>query len=92
VAACPFCDVPAARMVWSDELVVAIRDLYPVSPGHTLFVPRRHVATWFDASEAEQRSIWRAVAAIKEPARRGARGRRTATTSGSTSGRRRGRR
>jgi superfamily II DNA or RNA helicase/diadenosine tetraphosphate (Ap4A) HIT family hydrolase len=63
---CPFCEVPEARVVWSDELVVAIRDVHPVSPGHTLLVPRRHVATWFDASEAEQRSIWRAAAAIKE--------------------------
>lgn len=52
-------------MVWSDELVAAIPDLYPVSAGHTLFVPRRHVATWFDASPEEQRTIMLAVEAIK---------------------------
>ena len=65
MAACPFCDIPDDRVVWSDELVAAIPDLYPVSEGHTLFVPRRHVATWFDASPDEQRTIMLAVEAVK---------------------------
>ena len=63
--ACPFCDLAPDRLVWSDELVVAIRDGYPVSPGHTLIVPRRHVATWFDATLDEQGAMFAAIAEIR---------------------------
>ncbi len=41
-------------LVASNDLAVALRDGYPVSEGHTLVVPRRHVATWFDATPEEQ--------------------------------------
>lgn len=64
-AACPFCDLARDRLVWSDELVVAVRDGYPVSPGHTLIVPRRHVATWFDATPDEQRAMFAAIAELR---------------------------
>lgn len=63
---CPFCGLAHDRFVWSDEHVVAIRDGYPVSPGHTLILPRRHVATWFDATLEEQHAIVRAVAVVRE--------------------------
>jgi diadenosine tetraphosphate (Ap4A) HIT family hydrolase len=43
------------RWVASNELAFAIRDGFPVSDGHTLVVPRRHVATWAEAT-AEERS------------------------------------
>ena len=42
---CPFCNLDATRIVASNELALALRDSYPVNPGHTLVVPRRHVAT-----------------------------------------------
>ena len=64
--ACPFCDLSDLRVVWSSELVIAIRDGYPVAPGHTLVIPRRHVASWFEATAAEQQEIWRAVGELKE--------------------------
>ena len=54
---CPFCELPAEDRTWSGELVFAFRDRYPVSPGHTLIVPERHVATWFDATREEQRAL-----------------------------------
>jgi diadenosine tetraphosphate (Ap4A) HIT family hydrolase len=31
-------------------LVIVLRDGYPVSPGHTLIVPRRHFASFFGAT------------------------------------------
>ena len=34
----------------SNELAFAVRDRFPVSPGHTLIVSRRLVQTWFDAT------------------------------------------
>lgn len=35
-------DAPAS-LVYGDDEVVAFLDLYPVHPGHTLVVPKRHV-------------------------------------------------
>lgn len=39
---CPFCSLPDERIVLANEHAVVIRDAYPVSPGHTLVIPRRH--------------------------------------------------
>ena len=36
-------------------------DNYPVSPGHALLVPRRHVPTWFDAAPEEQQELTAAI-------------------------------
>jgi diadenosine tetraphosphate (Ap4A) HIT family hydrolase len=54
---CPFCAMPAERIIDSDELAVVIRDGFPVTQGHTLIIPRRHVASFFELTEAEQNSI-----------------------------------
>jgi diadenosine tetraphosphate (Ap4A) HIT family hydrolase len=50
----PFLQFPQAAHVASNSLAFAIRDGFPVSPGHTLIVPRRLVATWFEATREEQ--------------------------------------
>jgi diadenosine tetraphosphate (Ap4A) HIT family hydrolase len=55
---CPFCTLPDSRIVASDALAMVIRDGYPVSPGHTLIIPRRHVASIVDVSADELRSLW----------------------------------
>lgn len=52
---CPFCEVDEA--ILSNNLAFVIRDLFPVSPGHTLVVSRRHVADWFDLTVHEQCAI-----------------------------------
>lgn len=54
-AACPFCGIPAERVIAQNARCVAIADGFPVSPGHALVIPKRHVATWFDASDGERR-------------------------------------
>ena len=45
---CVFCDIVSgvapASIVYEDDLVAAFLDLYPVNPGHTLVIPKRHVA------------------------------------------------
>ncbi|WP_210245392.1 HIT domain-containing protein [Mesorhizobium sp. B2-4-15] len=40
---CPFCTLPSTRIVAENELLVAIEDAYPVTNGHMLLIPRRHV-------------------------------------------------
>ena len=36
-----------------NELAYSTRDSYPVSPGHSLIIPLRHVASFFDLSPEE---------------------------------------
>lgn len=59
---CPFCSLPEARIVASNEWAMAIRDGYPISPGHTLIIPRRHVASIADATQDEVRALWSLLA------------------------------
>lgn len=41
-------------MVERDTMAVAVHDAFPVAPGHTLVIPRRHVGSFFELLEAEQ--------------------------------------
>lgn len=54
---CPFCQPDADRVFHRGQRVFALWDKFPVSPGHALVVPYRHVATWFDANPAEHAEI-----------------------------------
>lgn len=55
--ACPFCTVPRERLVFESALAFVLRDGFPVSPGHTLVVPRRHVASLFETTQEEQAAL-----------------------------------
>ncbi len=65
--ACPLC-AAIARMSPIDaaHLAVAIPDAFPVSPGHTLILPRRHVADWFDLGSEEQAAIVALAGRVRE--------------------------
>jgi len=52
---CPFCALPSARILLHNDLAVVVRDAYPVSPGHTLVIPVRHVVSFFETT-ADERS------------------------------------
>jgi hypothetical protein len=45
---CVFCELPSERIIASNALAFAIRDNYPVTDLHTLVIPKRHAATFFD--------------------------------------------
>lgn len=53
----PFLNIDPSEYVASNKLAFALYDGFAVSPGHTLVVPRRLVATWWEASQDEQRAI-----------------------------------
>jgi diadenosine tetraphosphate (Ap4A) HIT family hydrolase len=62
---CPFCHIAAVRVVAGGSLAVAVRDAFPVNPGHTLVIPRRHVASWFDATSEERAALIDLVDEVK---------------------------
>lgn len=62
---CPFCALPAERiLILADEALV-IRDTFPVSPGHTLVIPRRHIGSFFELSDAERTCMVELLAQAK---------------------------
>lgn len=54
---CPFCEPSTDRVFFERPEVIGLWDGFPVTPGHALLVPRRHVATWFDATSEEQAAL-----------------------------------
>jgi diadenosine tetraphosphate (Ap4A) HIT family hydrolase len=54
--ACLFCTAEM-EIVADNDLAFAIRDKFPVTPYHTLILPKRHVADYFDLSDAEHNAV-----------------------------------
>jgi diadenosine tetraphosphate (Ap4A) HIT family hydrolase len=54
---CLFCYLPQVRVIDQNETAFTIRDGFPVSPGHTLIISKRHVASFFDLSSLERGDI-----------------------------------
>ncbi len=49
---CIFCEILAGRApchrVYEDDLVLGFMDAFPVAPGHTLVIPKRHAENLFE--------------------------------------------
>ena len=66
-ASCPFCHLDDRRpLLAENELAVALLDAYPVSKGHTLIIPRRHVADCFSLEREELLSMQRLSVCCRE--------------------------
>lgn len=51
---CPFCELPARRIILHNELALALLDAYPVTHGHALVIPRRHVMDYWGMTDDER--------------------------------------
>lgn len=59
---CPFCaKLSAGEEIAENDLAFAILDGFPVSPGHTVVLPRRHIADYSDLFAQEKTAVWRLV-------------------------------
>lgn len=63
---CPFCCLPVQRVLFRNDAAVAFRDAYPVTRGHTLVVPVRHVTSFFDATPSERAAILELLDMVKQ--------------------------
>ena len=50
---CIFCQIPKEEIVAESDLCLAFYDRFPVSPGHLLIIPKRHVADYFELTADE---------------------------------------
>ena len=53
---CIFCEIK--DYVLENELAYGIFDKFPVTKGHMLFIPKRHVANFFDITKEEREAIF----------------------------------
>jgi Diadenosine tetraphosphate (Ap4A) hydrolase and other HIT family hydrolases len=64
---CPFCMVESEReIIASSPLSVAFFDGFPVSPGHALIIPKRHVSSFFDLSQEERQDLLNLADSVKQ--------------------------
>lgn len=56
-AGCAYCDPPIGTLVSQNELSYSIQDPNPITPGHMLIVPKRHVEDYFDLYQPELNAI-----------------------------------
>lgn len=58
---CIFCQIAAGKVpseiVYQDEEVIAFADINPVAPVHLLIIPRKHIPSLTQLSEAESSLI-----------------------------------
>lgn len=58
---CIFCDIISgkipAKVLFEDELVIAIQDIAPVAPVHILIIPRKHFVNALDLDPADDALI-----------------------------------
>ena len=55
---CVFCSIPSERIVSATEHAIVVPDGFPVTKGHSLVIPLRHVQSIYELSETEQHGLW----------------------------------
>ena len=61
----PFLAIPASEVLAANRSAFVIADRFPVSPGHALVVPRRVIATWWEATDEERADMLALVDEVK---------------------------
>jgi diadenosine tetraphosphate (Ap4A) HIT family hydrolase len=61
---CPFCSI--TEYILENKLAYAIFDQYPVTKGHALIIPKRHVSDYFDTTPKEKEALHSLVQEIRD--------------------------
>lgn len=56
-------DIPS-HTVYEDDLVYAFLDIHPITPGHTLVIPKKQVEFLWDLPDQDYDAVWRAAKKI----------------------------
>ena len=63
---CVFCNLDESRIEIENDLALSFKDLYPVTNGHTLVIPKRKVQSFFDLTEEETAAMFELLYLQKE--------------------------
>ena len=62
----PFCSIPADRLLLESAVAIAFPDAFPITDGHTLVVPRKHVESIYELGPRKQADVWMFVGNIRQ--------------------------
>ncbi|GAM10439.1 putative HIT-like protein [Geobacter sp. OR-1] len=62
---CPFCNINPSRIIASNDSAFAIFDGFPISPNHALIIPKRHIASLFEATNIEREALLELVTEVR---------------------------
>lgn len=63
---CVFCsEIEKERVLFESEDWIAFYDLFPVSKGHTLIIPKKHYETYFDVPMEMRESLGYRINTVK---------------------------
>jgi len=66
---CPFCEIlngtSQTRIILENDSSFFMEDAFPVSTGHSLIIPKRHIASFFEATNKEKQDIFALLDAAK---------------------------
>jgi len=54
---CPYCHFDEYDIIDKNEFGVILPELHPLSKGHSVIIPIRHVSSFFDVTEKERKSL-----------------------------------
>ena len=63
---CVFCNLAKEEILFENDIAVAFFDSHPVCQGHSLVIPKRHCATYFDLTKEEIASIYELSQKVKK--------------------------
>ena len=66
---CPFCEIinndNTLRIIEQNDFAIVVRDGFPITEGHTLVIPKRHVGSFFDITDEERQALLALVDSVK---------------------------
>ena len=62
---CPFCHLVNRKIYLENDLSIGILDGFPISNGHSLIIPKRHVGSVFDIQKDELLSLFNLLADVR---------------------------
>jgi diadenosine tetraphosphate (Ap4A) HIT family hydrolase len=62
---CLFCSIDPTRIIAQNDTACTVYDGYPVTELHTLVIPKRHAATYFDLTNQERDACYQLLAQSK---------------------------
>ena len=63
---CIFCKINENDIILESKLSIAFFDIFPVSNGHMLIIPKKHTISYFNLDSEERSDIWQLVNKAKK--------------------------
>mgnify|MGYP003583807621 FL=1 len=63
---CVFCHLPTDSVEIQNELAIGFSDAFPVTPGHRLVIPKRHVQDYWELSGEERDACHRLLVEFRD--------------------------